>query len=549
MTDALPPHYYLHNFRFVMDWVADQHGDLLTPEESAFIQTFHQLDQDGQCLLVRMLGRKGCWFRADKLRYAEIEDHARAAEQLVCGELISLDAPLSLEELASILTKPELLTLFADHLRSYKNQRKDVLVELLREHYPAPVSWTEWTRNQLAPLYRLEVQHLSDTLQLLFFGNAYQDLTEFVLQDLGLYRYESYVIDRQHRIFKNRDELDQYRQLILLREQFEVAESLIELQQLLPLLPQPSSNAAMERRRAKLINQLAYQLERHGEITAALELYRQVSLPPSRERQIRLLEKSGEYEVAWALLQDVLANPATEHEVQLAQRMAPRLAKKIRVDFSSPARQTIQEQQLILPRLLDESGNPLSVEVIAQDYFDEDTAPCVYAENLLLNGLFGLWLWPEMFRSINGAFAHPFQGAPLDMYQEDFLLNRPDITELWQLFDQDRHIEHIKHVWKEKTGITNHFVHWQFLDESLVDLALTCIPAAHLKNIFQRLLFDIKANRSGLPDLIQFFPAQKTYRLIEVKGPGDRLQDNQLRWLDFFARHEIPAEVCYVSWQ
>src|SRR5690606_35795557 len=177
MTDALPPHYYLHNFRFVMDWVADQHGDLLTPEESAVIQTFHQLDQDGQCLLVRMLGRKGCWFRADKLRYAEIEDHARAAEQLVCGELISLDAPLSLEELASILARQELRTLFADQLRCYTSPRTDVLVELLREHYPAPVSWTEWTRNQLAPLYRLEVQHLRDTLRVLLFGSGDEDPT------------------------------------------------------------------------------------------------------------------------------------------------------------------------------------------------------------------------------------------------------------------------------------------------------------------------------------------------------------------------------------
>src|SRR5690606_41518265 len=106
MTDALPPHYYLHNFRFVMDWVADQHGDLLTPEESAFIQTFHQLDKDGQCLLVRMLGGKGCWFRADTLRYAETEDHARAAKQLVRGELPALDAPAALEERARSRTSP-----------------------------------------------------------------------------------------------------------------------------------------------------------------------------------------------------------------------------------------------------------------------------------------------------------------------------------------------------------------------------------------------------------------------------------------------------------
>lgn len=36
--------------------------------------------------------------------------------------------------------------------------------------------------------------------------------------------------------------------------------------------------------------------------------------------------------------------------------------------------------------------------------------------------------------------------------------------------------------------------------------------------------------------------------MIEVKGPGDRLQDNQKRWLAFFAEQDIPVCVCYVSW-
>jgi hypothetical protein len=51
-----------------------------------------------------------------------------------------------------------------------------------------------------------------------------------------------------------------------------------------------------------------------------------------------------------------------------------------------------------------------------------------------------------------------------------------------------------------------------------------------------------------MPDLIQFWPEQKTYRMIEVKGPGDRLQDNQLRWLEFCHEHQMPIAVCYVQW-
>jgi len=78
--------------------------------------------------------------------------------------------------------------------------------------------------------------------------------------------------------------------------------------------------------------------------------------------------------------------------------------------------------------------------------------------------------------------------------------------------------------------------------------ALACIPAAHLKLMFQRILADVCGNRTGLPDLIQLWPEERRYRMIEVKGPGDRLQDNQKRWLAHARRHEIPVAVCYVQW-
>ena len=79
------------------------------------------------------------------------------------------------------------------------------------------------------------------------------------------------------------------------------------------------------------------------------------------------------------------------------------------------------------------------------------------------------------------------------------------------------------------------------LSNELLEQALTCIPAAHLKHWFERLLGDIKANRAGMPDLIQFWPTERRYRMIEVKGPGDRLQDNQRRWLAFCAQHAMPV--------
>ena len=63
------------------------------------------------------------------------------------------------------------------------------------------------------------------------------------------------------------------------------------------------------------------------------------------------------------------------------------------------------------------------------------------------------------------------------------------------------------------------------------------------------MLEDLRGHRSGLPDLVQFTPEEERYTLIEVKGPGDRLQDNQQRWFQFFLEHKVPAALCKLNWE
>ena len=545
----LAPDYYLTNFRFMLDWVWERYADLLSAEEQGFIQSFKQLERDAQCLLVRLSSRKGPLFRCDKLNYSEIASIDIAAQQLVAAELLQTHTPIDLETLANTLTKPELLALFGQQLTGLKHARKEILMQTLAVELTEQRTWLDWTDNQFGAAWYLDNKNIISNLLLLFFGNAYQDLTEFVLQDLGLFRYENYPIDHQHRLFKSREELEQYQQLVQLREQLEMDCSIDTLIKIAEQLPGICANEKLQRRRAKLCNQIAYEFERAGEQSIAIALYEQSHLPPARERRIRLLEKQGKYTEAWDLLTLLLEQPLDEQELQVAQRMAPRLAKKLSVNFAKPAPASICTQQLELPKMVDEQGNPLRVEEVVRRSFDSADAPCVYAENVLLGGLFGLWLWPEMFRGIESAFANPFQAAPLDMYQENFVSNRPGIATLWALLETDQYRAALRHIWNEKQGIANHFVKWSFLSSDLLDIALHSIPARHLKLIFERLLFDIKNNRSGLPDLIQFYPKQNTYRMVEVKGPGDRIQDNQQRWLDYFAQHQIPAEVCYVRWQ
>jgi hypothetical protein len=554
MNDApsppdLAPDYYLTNFRFLVDWVWARYADLLNAEEQAFIQQFQQLDHPAQCLLVRLCSRKGPLFRSNKLQYAEIGNIDAAAQTLLEAGLMQQHQRITLPELAASLTKQELLALFTAPLPGLKQARKEIIIATLTSIHSEPRTWQNWTNNQLGDAWHLDHQNTVNRLLLLFFGNSYQSLTDFVLQDLGLFRYENYQIDHQHRLFNSRDELEQYQQLVALRDALDGEHTAETLQQLAEQLPQVSNNERLKRRRARLCNDIAYKLERSGHHEFALQLYLQSHLPPARERRIRLLEKQQHYAEAWALLEEMQETPINDQELQIAQRMTRKIAKKLGQVYTSATSGKAVEQQLLLTPLLHEDGHRVRVEEVVRLSLNSDATPCVYAENALLTGLFGLWLWPEMFRGIEGAFANPFQAAPLDMYQENFVRNRPAIDELRSLLHNGDYATHILQIWQQKFGITNDFINWSFLSRELVEMALHCIPATHLTLIFERLLFDIKSNRSGLPDLIQFYPQQASYRMIEVKGPGDRIQDNQQRWLDYFAKYAIPAEVAYVRWQ
>ncbi len=553
MTQAptlnIAPDYYLTNFKFLVAWVAERYTDLLNEEERKFVETFQQLDYTSQCLFVRLSSRKGDLFRSEKLNYAEINSLEDAAQGLIDASFVKTDALLSLAEISSLLTKIEMLDLFWSELQGFKNERKEVLIELLARQYPSPRNWHCWTEHKFGHVYCLQTGHIISNFMLLFFGNAHQDLTEFVLQDLGLFRYENYVIHQHNRIFKSRAELEEYQELLLLREQFSEVTTLEDLIAITENLSEVAKSKAMEARYARFYNQLAYEFERFGQYDIAYSLYQKSHLPPARERRIRLLEKQGNHSSAWELLNELINNPHCEHEMQVGERIAARLSKKIGVSHTKKASFLTPALQLKLPRVVNEAGDYLNVEEIARLHFDIESAPCFYVENQLITGLFGLWLWPEIFRNVDGAFANPFQSAPLDMYEASFISQRPQINELWNLFNDNSHQQHIRQYWQEKNGIENHFVNWRYLDETLLEYALNCIPAQDLKLIFERLLFDIKSNRSGLPDLIQFFPETNRYRMLEIKGPGDRVQDNQQRWLEFFLKHRIPAEVIYVSWQ
>jgi tetratricopeptide (TPR) repeat protein len=537
-----PRFYYLANFHKALAWLAARYNDLFDAHEAAFVRQFGELPLASQALLTRMIMRKGPHFRASKLSYEEIGCPRQAAEPLLAHGWISNAYTLSLQELFVYLRKDEVLQQFGALLATH-TVNKPQLLEQLENQLGGERPFSQWCPHLDDPLLTLGIGELIDRLRLMFFGNLHQDWIEFVLSDLGIFRYEQVELSADSRGFTRREDVDTYLHLWHCRQRFEAGEPLTEV--LEQIAEVHTENPLLVERRGKLLFAIGQHLERLGELEHALALYGVSAYPQARQRQIRVLERLAQYEQAHALAQQAAAAPVNDAEAQLVARALARLNRQLGLaKASKPAKVDAGLIELSLPFHPD-----FSVEQRVQLHLGEDHAPVHYVENTLICSLFGLLCWSAIYAPLPGAFFHPFHSGPVDLLRADFTQRRAALfAECLAALDSEAYKTRIRATFQEKFGIQSPFVYWGLLTEELLEQALTCLPAAHLRAWFQRLLGDIKANRAGMPDLIQFWPAEQRYRMIEVKGPGDRLQDNQKRWLAFCAENGMPVDVCYVQW-
>lgn len=537
------PFYYLNNFMQVLDWLEHRYADVLSVEEQRFIHEFKLLPRESRALLVRMVMRKGVHFRAGKLHYGEIGDIASAAGPLLTLGWIDEQSPLAIADLFDVLLKAEILQCLGDAIDQPKGKKTDWL-PLLSEQFPESRRFGDWCPSLDDRLFSLTVMGLCDRLRLMFFGNLYQDWSEFVLADLGIFTYEKVEFCVDSRGLRSREDVDACLFLHDCQLRFEAGEAVAEIVEHINALA--LSNPWLQRRRGKLLFQIGQHCERIADFANALSIYRECAYPGARLRLIRVLERCSEYAPALELATLAEQLPESAAEQQQLLRVLPRLRRKL---GGPPIKRTVPRAMERLDLHLPRTDLALSVEYYVQAHLAEASAPVHYVENSLINSLFGLLCWPAIFAPLPGAFFHPFQRGPMDLLNADFHGRRAELFEAcFAELEDGRYRQTIRERYVAKWGVQSPFVFWGAMSEELLAQALDCLPAEHLKHWFRRLLLDIKANRAGMPDLIQFWPQDKTYRMIEVKGPGDRLQDNQLRWIEFCHEHQMPIAVCYVQW-
>lgn len=163
---------------------------------------------------------------------------------------------------------------------------------------------------------------------------------------------------------------------------------------------------------------------------------------------------------------------------------------------------------------------------------------------------------PQLFLYILVYLQHFFrctclQNSPLDMDSDSFYDTRKTIIEPQLQNIHEGMAEAILIMsWELHQGTLCRGVNWERNSLSELRAAVTCIGGPCLANLCRLLAQDYRSWTSGMPDLLlwRFNGDYKgEAKLVEVKGPKDRLSEQQRAWLLILMDCGFTAEVCKVN--
>ena len=530
-----PPHdYYADNLIAVIDDVDRQYAQLLTDTERGFAQRLRLASTDALRLFARLISRKGPILRCDQLQYPEVESASAAIAELSTAGLVKVCPERPAAELLAKLTIDELVCAFPlvrcrslARCDAQRPSRKSEIMESVLRRYPHCIVF-ERLRSR-CPWVVIRVHAELALYQLLFFGDAHQDLSTFVMRDLGITRFEDYELASSRRLFPDRQAIRAYVDLV------EISNCAHELgdrpdpdaaRELIARVWQPAQLRLLERKRCRILNRLARGLERIGEFDSALEAYARSALPPARERRVRVLQRLGDSDGARDLATSIASKPRSAMEQRFAQRAM--------VGRGARCAATVTDVVL-------RGQTPDSIEQYALRRLTHNGGAGWHLENQLPMALFALAYWDWIYAPIPGAFVNAFQSAPIDLFWPDFFREREACC-VDPLESSEPIGARIRRIHREKQGVTNRLINWERFHRGVVDVVVERIPEVALRHLLEIVRADLAESRTGFPDLTIIYGSGR-FEFVEVKGPGDQLQNNQKLWIDRLRQRSVPVRV------
>ncbi|KAJ6809425.1 fanconi-associated nuclease 1-like protein isoform X1 [Iris pallida] len=605
---------YQHNFHLMIDDVMKNYAHLFTSSERSLLGSFDSLGTDGQRLFIRLYMRKGPWFRMSDISYPEISDLQKAI-----GELQSADGYIfsfsssddvlkhNLKEVLEVLNVLEMREIANMEIpkKGIKCARRQELIDSLFAafedgtcpHLPKVVLKRAGTC--------IKISSTADALlwrvQRLFFLNGEQDLSSFLLVDLGLIKFPDYNCIVRHPVFRCRNDLLEYEEAVEVAQMTDefLDENNIEMvmrciniseSRMLSNYQQEVKSSAFDSpptffyrfSAASVYSKVLFLgvsfFERERRYDDAIRLLRGLltRIPCDSMRgnwTLRLsvdLEHIGRVNESLSVAEEGVLDPWVRAGSKMAlQRRVLRLGKPPRrwktPSYANSVTRKIKEVSVRGRPLTSETGSKnlfygfdgelCGVEQLALQYYAEEGGGWhgVHSESGIWMTIFGILMWDVIFADIPDVFRSRFQVAPLDLCTDDFYAARKTLIESHlQKIQEGMAEEMLITSWDLHAGTACQGVDWERRTLSDLRAAVSCIGGSCLASLCRHLALDYKSWSSGMPDLLlwRFRGGDADggeAKLVEVKGPKDRLSEQQRAWILILMDCGFDIEVCNVS--
>ncbi|CAG7896843.1 unnamed protein product [Brassica rapa] len=602
---------YQLNFNVLVQEVLRSCSHLFTSDEKAFLESFPSFSEDSQRLFIRLYTRKGPWFRLSNISYPEVSDSLQALKDLtVKGFMTSVENANDLnyqtmKEIIELLNVTELRDILSVNKVFSRGSRKRDLINSLCSYYNDGTRMNVGTmileRTGLCAKISSTAESLIWRVERLFFLNGEQDLSSFVLLDLGIIKYPIYKCIDSDQIFSDRTKLLAYEEAIevaqLMDESLDCEDSGTVLKCIMIAETRISSSSSSSESAlfncftapwvySKMVLLGVSFLEnqkRHVENKPSPLLYNQAVYLLRRLLScfscdgrrgywtVRLstdLEHMGRPNESLSVAEQGLLDPWVRAGSRIAlQRRILRLAKPPRrwktptfpnlVDNKIPE-VTIQGRSLncevgMKNRFYGEDGEQCGVEQLALQYYNGEGGGWqgMHTESSIWLTIFGLLMWDILFSDVPGVFQTRFQTAPLDLETESFYQTRKETIE--------SQLEKVANGMAEEILIISYETHrgtacrgvaWERFSLEELRAAVACVGGKCVASLCRYLAQDYRSWCSGMPDLLLWRFKENGYegeaKLVEVKSEKDRLSEQQRAWLLLLMDSGFNVEICKV---
>ncbi|KAF6176446.1 hypothetical protein GIB67_010083 [Kingdonia uniflora] len=437
-------------------------------------------------------------------------------------------------------------------------------------------------------------------VQRLFFFNGEQDLSAFLMVDLGLVKYPSYNCIVSNQLIPDRSDLLAYEEAIEVAQLMDESldenntETTMRCIEISDVRISSSSGGVSQFSIPECVrtflsifsSSLVYSkvvtlgisfLERERRYEDSIRLLKRLLKRITSDGRrgywtLRLsidLEHIGRLNESLSVAEEGLLDLWVRAGAKLAlQRRILRLGKPPRrwkiPSFSESVKRKIKEVHVlgrplncelgVKNRFYGEDGEQCGVEQLALQYYAAEGGGWqgVHTESGIWMTIFGLLMWDVIFSDVSDVFLTKFQTAPLDLGTDNFYIARKSLIESHLSKIHDGMAEEILITsWELHVGTSCRGVNWDRHPLSDLRAAVTCVGGPSLASLCRLLAQDYKSWSSGMPDLLlwRFFGEYKggEAKLVEVKGPKDSLSEQQRAWLLLLMDIGFSTEICKVG--